>query len=159
MRTTRSVLILAIVFILAGTVLTLENTGIISGFSRLWPLFLLITGAGFMILFSERKKVDLALLFVGTVLTLMGVFFLYLNFTSWSETATHWPVFLAIGGGGFGAVYAACRIRLFLFLALGLVLIAGVFYLVFMVSKMLWPLSLVAFGVSLLLVNHFYLKR
>lgn len=158
-RTLRSVLVLAVVFIMAGVILTLENMGVVSGVSKLWPLFLLIVGAGFFIIFIERRKNDLALLFLATILTLHGLFFFYLNFSTWKGTATLWPVFLGIAGTGFMAMYLSCRDRLFLFLGLGLVMLAALFYLVFGISLSLWPLSLVAFGISLLLVNHFYLRK
>jgi hypothetical protein len=159
MRKVRSVFVLAVMFIAAGVILTLENTGLISGASKLWPLFPLAAGVGFLLLYFGYKRNDVALLFLGTVFALLSVFFLYLNYTTWSQTATLWPVFLAIAGAGFLSIYLGSRVRLFLFLALGLIILAGVFYLVFGVSLALWPLSLVAFGASLLFVNHFYLRR
>jgi hypothetical protein len=159
MRHVRSVFILAVVFIAAGTALTLENMGVVRGASRLWPAFVLILGAGFLLLFFDRRKSDLALLFLGTAISLLGVFFFYLNYTAWSKMATLWPVFLGIAGAGFLAMYLRCRVRLFLFLFVALTMLAGVFYLVFGISLTLWPLSLVAFGVSLLFVNHYYIRR
>ena len=159
MRTVRSIFVLAVIFILAGTVLTLENLSIVSGASRVWPVFLIILGAGFFILFFERGKNDLALLFLGTVLVLLAAFFLYLNYSSWKNMATQWPLFLGIAGGGFVTMYLSSMDRLFLFLALGLIMLAALFYLVFGVSIQLWPLSLVAFGLSLLLVNYFYMRK
>ena len=159
MRSVRSIFVLAVVFILAGTVLTLENMNIISGASRLWPVFLFVVGAGFFILFFERGKNDLALSFLGTMLVLLAAFFLYLNFTSWKNMATMWPFFLGIAGGGFVTMYLSSMERIFLFLSLGLIMLGGLFYLVFGVSIQLWPLSLVAFGLSLLLVNYFYIRK
>jgi hypothetical protein len=159
MKKVRSVFVLAVILIVAGLILTLENTGFISGASNLWPLFPLAAGGGFLLLYFDRKMTDLALLFLGTVLVLLSLFFLYLNYTTWSRTATLWPVFLGIAGAGFLPMYLGSHLRLFLFLAVGLILLAVVFYLVFGVSLALWPLSLVAFGGSLLFVNYYYLKR
>ena len=159
MKNVRSVFVLAVILIIAGLILTLENTGFIKGASKLWPLFPLAAGGGFLLLYFEYKRTDIALLFLGTVLILLSVFFLFLNYTAWSLTATLWPLFLGIAGAGFLPMYFSSRVRLFLFLAIGLILLAGVFYLVFGVSLALWPLSLVAFGASLLFVNHYYLKR
>ena len=159
MRKIKSIFVLAVVFIAAGAALTLENMGVVSGASRLWPAFVLILGAGFLILFLERRNGDMALLFLGTVLSLMGAFFFYLNFTSWSAMSKLWPVFLGIAGAGFLTLYLESRIRLFLILSVALVMLAGVFYLVFGISLHLWPLSLVAFGLSLLAVNHYYLRK
>jgi hypothetical protein len=159
MRRVRSVFVLAVVLIIAGIVLTLENVGIVSGASRLWPLFPLIVGTGFLTLFSDRGRRDLALLFLGIVLVLSALFFFYLNFTTWRMTATLWPVFLGIAGTGFLGMFMSSRERLFLYLGSSLIVLAIVFYLVFGVSLQLWPLSLVAFGASLLVVNHYYLRR
>jgi hypothetical protein len=159
MRQVKSVFVLAMVFIAAGATLTLENMGILRGASKLWPAFVLILGAGFLILFFDRKKNDLALLFLGTVISLLSVFFFFLNYTAWSKMATLWPVFLGIAGAGFLAMYLASRARLFLFLFVALTMLGGVFYLVFGISLILWPLSLVAFGASLLVVNHYYLRK
>jgi hypothetical protein len=159
MRQVRSVFVLAMVLIIAGVAITLENLRIISGASRLWPIFPIILGAGFAVLFLERKKNDLALLWLGSALMLLGGFFFYLNYTSWEKMTTLWPLFLGIAGASFLVVYLKGRDRLFLFLAVALILLGAVFYLVFGVSLMLWPLSLVAFGVSLLFVNHHYLRR
>jgi len=159
MRQVKSIFVLAVVFIAAGAALTLENMGVVSGASKLWPGFVLILSAGFLILFFERRKSDLALLFLGTILSLLGVFFFYLNYTAWSKMSKLWPVFLGIAGAGFLTMYMKSRDRLFLFLSVALVMLAGVFYLVFGVSLHLWPLSLVAFGVSLLVVNRFYLQK
>jgi hypothetical protein len=159
MRRVRSILILALVFILAGVVLSLENMNIISGVSRLWPVFPLIVGAGFCILFFERKAKDLALLYLGSALCQLSVFFFYLNYTSWARLATLWPVFLCIAGVSFLSIYLSSRMRLFSILGVSLALLAAVFYLVFGVSHNLWPLSFVAFGGSLLVVNHYYLRK
>ncbi len=156
MRRVRSIFILSLLLILAGIALTLENVGIIVGASKLWPIFLLILGAGFIILFLEHRKREPSLIFLGITITLLGLFFFYLNFTTWSQMATMWPIFLGIAGSGFLAMYLSGRHRLFLFLAVALVMLAAVFYVVFGISLQLWPLSLVAFGASLLLADHYY---
>jgi hypothetical protein len=159
MRRIRSIFILALVFILAGVVLSLENMKIITGVSRLWPVFPLIVGAGFCILFFDRKGRDLTLLYLGTLLCQISAFFFYLNFSSWARLATLWPVFLCVAGISFMAIYLSSRFRLFSILGVSLVLLAAVFYLVFGVSHNLWPLSFVVFGGSLLAVNYYYLRK
>jgi hypothetical protein len=156
MRPIRSVFILALVFIVAGIALTLENIGIVTGAGKFWPSFVLFLGLGFLTLFFQRHRNDLALLFLGTVVTLIGFFFFYFSFTEWGRMSTMWPFFLTIAGIGFSSIYLAGRHRLFLFLAVALILLSGVFYMVFGISLHLWPLSLVAFGVSLLFVNFYY---
>ena len=156
MRRVRSIFVLSLLLILAGVALTLENVGIIIGASKLWPAFLLILGAGFIILFFEHQRRELSLIFLGITITLLSLFFFYFNFTTWSYMATMWPIFLGIAGAGFLAMYISGRHRLFLFLAVALIMLAVVFFLVFGISLQLWPLSLVAFGVSLLLADLYY---
>jgi hypothetical protein len=156
MRRVRSIFVLSLLLITAGIALTLENVGIIIGASKLWPGFLLILGSGFIILFLEHRRRELSLIFLGTTIVLLGLFFFYFNFTSWSRMATMWPIFLAIAGAGFFAMYLTGRHHLFLLLAGALIMLAAVFYLVFGISLQLWPLSLVAFGTSLLLADHYY---
>jgi hypothetical protein len=159
MRRIRSILILALVFILAGAVLTLENMKVISGVSRLWPVFPFIVGSGFCILFFERKARDLAMFFLGSMLCQVSYLFFLPQFLFLVRAATLWPVFLCIAGISFLSIYFSSRIRIFSILGISLILLAAVFYLVFGVSHNLWPLSFVAFGGSLLIVNHYYLRK
>ena len=156
MRRVRSIFVLALLLIIAGTALTLENIGIIVGASKIWPIFLLFLGGGFIVLFLEHRRREVSLIFLGTTISLLGLFFFYFNFTTWAHMATMWPVFLGIAGAGFFAMYISGKAHLFLFLAVALVMLAAVFYLVFGISLHLWPLSLVAFGASLLLADHYY---
>ncbi len=156
MRRVRSIFVLSLLLIVAGIALTLENVGIIVGASKLWPVFLLILGGGFIVLFLDHRRREPSLVFLGTTNILLGLFFFYFNFTTWSHMATMWPIFLGIAGAGFFAMYLAGRHPPFLFLAVALVMLAAVFYMVFGISLQLWPLSLVAFGASLLLADHYY---
>ncbi len=147
---TKTLLFLAVILITVGVLLTLENLGLVAGVSRHWPLFLLILGSGFLLLFRSRQPGDAALLWLGTFILSLGVFFYYLNFTSWRLLGRLWPVFLGLVGLSFLAVGMDRRRLLFHLFAVVFVGLFFVFTLVFVVSLKLWPVSFVVFGASLL---------
>ena len=147
---------LAMIFIIIGTLITLENFSIISGVSFHWPGLLLILGCGFTLLFFQREKVDPVLLWLGTFIMILGIFFYYLNFTSWASLATLWPVFLGIVGISFFTVGFFTRKITLAYFGSAFIALFIIFFLVFGVSKKLWPMSLVVFGLSLLLLEYLH---
>jgi hypothetical protein len=154
---TKTLLFLAAILMAVGALLTLENLGLLHGVSRHWPLFLLILGSGFLLLYRSRQAGDAAMLWLGSFILLSGAFFYFLNFTSWRLLGRLWPVFLGLAGLSFLAVGVARRSMLFHLLATALVGLFMVFTLVFAVSLKLWPTSLVVFGASLLMLD--YMRR
>lgn len=147
--------LLAASFVAAGVILLLENLEIVSGISRLWPLLLLVVGVGFTMLFFQRHRSDIVLIWLGSFNLLVGVFFLYLNFTGWDRMATLWPMFLLIVAISFlvSSRYSQNR-PIFASIAIVFGMLFASLYLVFGVSPSLWPFSLVAFGLSLLWINY-----
>ncbi len=89
----------------------------------------------------------------------LGLFFYYLNFTSWSHVARLWPLFLGIVGVCFLVSTIMTGSRIFLYVSIFFVALFGALWLVFSVSLRLWPLSLVVFGLSLLSINFFTKKE
>lgn|GEM_PF-511100 len=158
-KTNRSLTSIAVVFIIAGAVLTLENFNVIGGISSHWPLFILLTGSGFMLLYFKSKRGDAALIWIGSFLIPLGLLFYYLNFTSWTQMGRLWPLFLGIVGVSFLVTTIATRSRIFLYISILFVALFGALWLVFSVSLRLWPLSLVVFGLSLLSINLFAKKE
>ena len=154
----RTVVFLAALLIIAGTVVTLENFSIIRGISSHWPVLLLIIGCGFVMLFFQRNKVDPVLLWLGSFLVILSIFFYYLNYTSWAQLASLWPVFLGIVGLSFLSIGIFIRNRIFAYFACGFIALFIIFFLVFSVSKKLWPMSLVVFGISLLILEYLHKK-
>jgi uncharacterized membrane protein YadS len=155
MKTRASLSVIALVFILAGTILTLENFSIVSGISAHWPIFLLLVGTGFCLLYFQSKRGEAALIWTGTFLLQLGLFFYYLNFTSWEHISRLWPLFLGIAGLCFLVTTIVTQSRIFLYISIFFVAVFGGLWLVFSVSLRLWPLSLVVFGLSLLSINFF----
>ncbi len=159
MKTHTSLTTISVLFIIAGAVLTLENFNIVSGISSHWPLFILLVGTGFTLLYFQSKRGDVALVWLGTFLLQLGLFFYYLNFTSWTHMARLWPLFLGIVGVCFLVTTILTRNRIFLYISILFVALFGALWLVFSVSLRLWPLSLVVFGMSLLSINFFAKKE
>lgn len=157
MQHTKTLLFLAAILMAVGALLTLENLGLLHGVSRHWPMFLLILGSGFLLLYRSRQAGDAAMLWLGSFILLLGAFFYFLNFTSWRLLGRLWPVFLGLAGLSFLAVGVARRSMMFHLLATALVGLFTVFTLVFAVSMKLWPTSLVVFGASLLMLD--YMRR
>ncbi len=158
-KTNKSLTSIAVIFIIAGAVLTLENFSIVTGISSHWPLFVLLVGSGFTLLYFQTRRGDAALIWLGSFLIPLGLFFYYLNFSSWTQIGRLWPLFLGIVGVSFLVTTIATRSRIFLYISILFVALFGALWLVFSVSLRLWPLSLVVFGLSLLSINLFAKKE
>jgi uncharacterized membrane protein len=159
MKPKRSLTALAALFICTGAVLTLENYRLVAGISAHWPLFLILVGSGFVLLYFKERRRDAALIWLGSFCVPIGVFFYFLNFTSWEHMAHLWPLFLGITGLSFLITTIATKSRIFLYLSFLFVTLFCALWLVFTVSIKLWPMSLVVFGLSLLSINLFANKE
>jgi hypothetical protein len=153
MQPKKSLIALALFFVIAGIALTLENFHVISGVTRLWPVFLSLLGAGFILLYVARSKKDPALIWIGSFWCYVSLLFLYCSYTDWSKMARLWPWFFCIVGASFLATYVVSKKGIFAGLALSFLMLFIIFYLIFSVSLRLWPVSLIIFGMSLLIVN------
>ena len=146
--------VLAVLSTAVGVLLLLENFGVLSGMHELWPIFPAAIGTGMVMMFFQRGRADLVLLGIGSYLVGVSALFFALNYTTWTALSWAWPVFVALLGASSIAVarYAA-RAR---WVALGsgtfLVLLSLVLYVVFEVSPRVWPLSLVLFGLWVMLM-------
>lgn len=158
MHNSRTLSVLASVLIISGLLVTFENYGIISGISVHWPVFLLFSGLGFLMLFNSRGKSDVVLIWLGSFQILLFVFFYYLNWTSWKSLVTLWPVFLGIVGFSFLSVAIYTRKMLFVYSAAAFIALFIIFTLVFSISSRLWPLSFVVFGISLFIIEYLFKK-
>lgn len=147
---------LAILSMVAGALLLLENHGLVGPVHRLWPVFPGFVGFGLTLVFARRGRRDLVMLGLGSYLLGLAALFLVLNYTRWSLLERAWPVFLALLGVSTLAVapYAQRARQVFWFTGSFLVLLALVFYLVFGLNPRLWPASLVLFGCWILVLTR-----
>jgi len=155
-RKRRTAIFAASMLIIAGVLITLENFGIVRGVSFHWPILLTITGSGFIMLYFERYKNDYVLMWIGTFIFLLSLFFYYLNAFSWVRLSTLWPVFLGIVGFSFLSTSITTGKVLFAYFAGVFISLFIIFTLVFTISVKLWPLSLAVFGLSLMIIEYIH---
>ena len=144
--------LLAILCVLVGVLLLLEQFDVLSGVHRLWPVFPAFVGAGLLVLFYQRGRQDLVLMGIGSfMIGVSGLFFLC-NYTSWAILLDAWPAFITLVGlSSVAASFYAKRARTAMWISGGsLVLLGLVFFIVFGVHPGLWPVSLVSFGIWIL---------
>lgn len=159
MQKKRTIIFLATIFIIVGSLIMLENFHVIRGISIHWPVFLLITGCGFLLLFFQRDHIDQVLLWLGSFIFILGIFFYYLNYTSWDKLASLWPFFLGIIGFSFLSVGIFTRKKIYAYFAISFIALFIIFTLVFSVSIKLWPISFVVFGICLIILDYLYKKN
>jgi len=110
----RGTVFLALVFILLGVYLLLDQLGIgVPGWDVIWPVLPLAGGLALLVgtVFGERR--DPGHVFLGTAATLVGLafFFVTLGPLEYGDLGTWWPVFVLIGSVAFLALWAATRFR------------------------------------------------
>lgn len=154
MKNRSGTVFLAVILIIAGIVITLENFRFLNGISRHWPALMLIVGLGFILLFFQKQRQDQVLIWLGTFIGLLGLFFYYLNFTTWKSLSHDWPVFLLVVGISFIPVAAIKKKMIYVLSSLSFITLFLVFFLVFTVSSKLWPLSFLFLGIDLLIIDY-----
>lgn len=152
---------LGIVLIVVGFLFLLVSNHLIIGWEDVWPLFPLLAGIFFLKLSSARR--DSEIVFIGTALLLLGVFFLCFTFgvLDWERMRTLWPTFPLIGGVSFIAA-AVMRENAASPFVVGVVALlfafVGYLYTGGVISDRvaqpfvrLWPLLLIAIGIVVFL--------
>jgi len=145
--------LLAVLCLISGVLLVLDNLEIVPGIWKFWPTFSLFLGLGGIWFFKKSGKKDLKPAGVGLFLVLVSIFFFVLNFTSWKHMITLWPTFIGILGVSalFVSLYSEKK-RWFAVSGFFFLFLSIIFFLVFALNGKLWPTSLILFGVWLLLV-------
>ncbi len=148
--------VFAFLFIFFGLLLLVENYTTIYPFSRLWPLLIVFLGFGLLLVFYRRRRSDLFLLGMASFMLQIGLFFQYLNFTTWRQMAELWPLF--IGFLSISCLWVAfyervIKVLYYISIVLGMLCVS--FMLVFNIDPKLWPITLVFFGISLLIIRRF----
>lgn len=86
-------IITGLIFILVGTLMLLNNLGLMAiSWDLIWPLFLLVPGLIFELSYFTTRK-DPGLLVPGGILTTYGLFFYFNIFTGWQFMDVTWPIF------------------------------------------------------------------
>lgn len=149
--------VLAGVLILSGIALLFEGNSFFSGIHNLWPIFVLIVGVGLTLLFSSDKR-EIGLLWLGSMMIMLSIFFFYLNYTSWAQLKKLWPLFITIVSISILLCYFYNREKILLFVGILGILLSAAFILIFGISSSLWPVSLVIAGLFIFIISIFDTK-
>jgi hypothetical protein len=167
----RGTIITAVVLIAIGAYLLLANLNVIPPYpiDQMWPGIVVLVGILFWLGFIFGEDHDPGLAFVGTIVTLTGLFFFLFTFNvdvmglghvDWSEMAKLWPAFPLIVGIAFVVLWAAGRFRDWgVLIPAGILLLVGVGGFAFTLGDssvfqniLQWsPLLLIFFGVIILI--------
>lgn len=162
----RANLIGGLVIIAVGVWFLLSNLGIDTpGMGRLWPVFPMLGGLLFVVMYASGREGDAGILIPGVAGLLIGLFFFIftLGIVPWSAMGWLWPVFPLIGGIAFLATWFAGGGREAGYLIPGaMATLVGVVALFFTtVGWSLvwlgrwWPVILILVGISVLVRNMF----
>jgi len=126
------------------------------GWDKIWPAFPMLGGLAFLAAYAATGFKEAGVAFVGTLATLVGLFFFGFTFGvwEWADMAQLWPVFLMITGVAFIVLFFADRPRGVGVLGFGFAaILAGLGGLAFTYKLVgadilrWWPLLLVMVGV------------
>jgi hypothetical protein len=164
----------ALILIAVGLFFLLNNAGLLQDvdLEKLWPGFLLLAGVAFWLQYLFGGDRDPGLVFVGTLATLLGLFFFLFTLEvelpwefenlsgpmKWDDNAVLWPVYPLVVGIGllvlsiFDQDWGAFGVGL-------VAVVVGVFALIFTLGRpdgleelaQFWPILLIIFGIGLLL--------
>lgn len=144
-----------VILIVLGIAFLLAQFNVIRS-DQVWPLFILAPGVGFwaMYFYSKDRQSQAGLLIPGTITSLIGLLFFYLNFSDWSQMEFLWPVFPLIVGVAFYVFYFASgknsKDRGILVPATILTAVGILFLMIARFSYKLWPIILIAVGILML---------
>ncbi len=150
---------IGIILILAGLLFLVS--AIVPDFtiSKLWPLFMLIPVFIFVQLLLDEGRESAGVIVPGVILLYLTIYFLWLNFTSWSNISSTWPNFILAPAAGLFCFYLAERkagllIPVFVLVILALIFFGGIFNSSFGIA-----LIFIAGGILLLLGPVFKRKK
>ncbi len=102
-------IILAVILIAAGVVLILSKSIPELRISKMWPLFMMIPVAAMAASWAREGKKAAGVVYPITLLTLLCVYFIWLNFNGWKQVQYTWPVFILAPGLSFFSLFAVLK--------------------------------------------------
>lgn len=144
-------LAVGIIILTVGVIFFLHN--LIPSFhvGNLWPLFMLIPVVPLVFVWIRGKEKSSGVVLPIVVLIFFCVYFLWLNYTHWSNVADTWPNFLIGPGLGFLALYFVSRLWGYLIPAGVLLGLGGIFYTELMDNTYLIGVLMIVAGVIFIL--------
>ena len=142
-----SILVLVGLIFLAVDVLNVD-------WEKLWPLFMLAAGVGFLMGYFANRR-NYGLLMPATLMSLYGSLFLYCAWTGWDQMEYLWPTFVLGPGLGLLMMYVWGRRESGLLIPASILIgLSTIFFVVFgpfQEYARYWPVLLILAGLALLL--------
>ena len=148
---------LGLLLIIIGAVFAVDTFWEFGVAHKLWPILTVILGAGLVGVFVKRRGQGIVYLAVGEYLICFSAVALYCNFTSWTELARIWPVFIIFLGVVLLTLFFIRRRksrRVVLFLGLLLTALAIFFFLIFSLGANWWWVIFIFVGLCFLLAGR-----
>ncbi len=142
-----------ILIIVIGVVFLVNELGLDVSVGEYWPVFLLLPGLFFWMMFlSKREQSGIeGVLIPGTILTLLGAYFFYMNAIDWKRSSeTSFIYTLIVSLAFFSAYYFGNKARGYIIPAWILLAISAIVFFATVTEYYIWPIVLIIFGVWLL---------
>ena len=135
-----------IVLIVIGLVLLAAQQNLID-WEQLWPFALVIPGLIFFLTYLTDRK-NYGVLMPATVLTIIGIFFVYMEDGNWHRMDDLWPIFVLAPGCGFFVMFFATGMKKDFWIPGTILLTIGVLFL-FKTWQFFnfWPVILILIGI------------
>jgi hypothetical protein len=145
-------MVIGVGLVILGVLFLFENFGYIEfDFQNVWPVFVILGGAGFWIGYLQDRK-NYGLLMPGTILIIYGLMFFYCAMEGWYFMSIIWPGFLIGPGIGFFMMYILGEREKGMLVPASILTGLG---LLFMISKSgylrYWPVILIVLGIALII--------
>jgi hypothetical protein len=141
---------MGVILIVIGVFFLMIQSDIID-WNNFWALILVLLGLAFFTGFLLDRK-NFGLLMPATILTIIGVLFLYLSLTDWDQMEYLWPTFILAPGIGFFLMHFSTPKTDKLYIpGTILVVISLAFFTQFWQLFAYWPYFLIGIGVYLVL--------
>lgn len=117
--------------------------------NQIWQFALIIPGLAFFISYLKDRK-NYSVLMPGTILTTLGIYFLFMEEYGWYHMEEFWPIFILAPGVGFFMMFFASGMKKdFWIPGTILVMIAGIFFVEAWNFLEYWPIIIILVGVYL----------
>jgi hypothetical protein len=145
-------MVIGVGLVILGILFLFENFGYIAfDFQEVWPVFVILAGAGFCIGYIQDKK-NYGLLMPGTILIIYGLMFLYCSVEGWYNISYLWPVFIIGPGIGFFMMFLFGQKEKGMLVPASILSGLGILFMLSKTGVMrYWPVVLIIFGIVMII--------
>ncbi|MBN2280769.1 MAG: hypothetical protein JXQ65_09315 [Candidatus Marinimicrobia bacterium] len=111
----------------------------------IWPFAMIIPGLAFFVAYFKEKQ--LGLLMPASILTIIGIFFVYMEESHWNNMDELWPIFILAPGIGFFTMFFASGMKKDFWIPGTILVTIGVLFMVEAWQFLhFWPVILILVG-------------